>query len=320
MASKYWIKLYHEILHDPKMGRLPDKIWRRCIELFLLAGEFDQDGILPGIEEICWTLRITIEECNETLQQLQHLNVAHCNDDGTWIITHFAERQDASTSTERSRAHRRRARQQEQLKPFREAETGTDSQQTGDNNATELQRNVAPDKDTDTDKESTPNGVGEKSPEAPPDSKPETLPDEKPDGKKALMGTFLTETRLTMPRKKNTVGFWWSNIQEIHELANRDVDIGQRLIKQAVKALKDKQLTIGGPESIIKTCRALAAGQAIGGNNNGHETRYKPPTVDLDAYRHLEAQNAVRPAHDAAANTGAAGRAGPAASRDRPAE
>lgn len=139
-------------------------------------------------------------------------------------------------------------------------------------------------------KESTPNGVGEKSPETPPDSKPETLPDEKPDGKKALMGTFLTETRLTMPRKKNTVGFWWSSICEIYELAGRDVDVGQRLIRQAVKALKDKQLTIGGPESIIKTCRALAAGQTIGGNN-GHETHYKKPTVDLEAYRHLEAQN-----------------------------
>lgn len=53
MAAKYWIKLYHEILHDPKMGRLPDNLWRRCIELFLLAGELgaevdeDDKGHLP---------------------------------------------------------------------------------------------------------------------------------------------------------------------------------------------------------------------------------------------------------------------------------
>ena len=25
MASRYWIKLYHEILDDPKMGRLTDR-------------------------------------------------------------------------------------------------------------------------------------------------------------------------------------------------------------------------------------------------------------------------------------------------------
>jgi len=29
MGSPYWIKLYHEILNDPKMGRLPDRLWRR---------------------------------------------------------------------------------------------------------------------------------------------------------------------------------------------------------------------------------------------------------------------------------------------------
>ena len=41
MGAKFWIKLYHEILDDPKMGRMPDRLWRRTIELFLLAGELD---------------------------------------------------------------------------------------------------------------------------------------------------------------------------------------------------------------------------------------------------------------------------------------
>ena len=27
--GSYWIKLYHEVLNDPKMGRLPDRLWRR---------------------------------------------------------------------------------------------------------------------------------------------------------------------------------------------------------------------------------------------------------------------------------------------------
>ena len=39
MPSKYWIKLYHEVLDDPKMARLPDRLYRRCIEVFLLAGK-----------------------------------------------------------------------------------------------------------------------------------------------------------------------------------------------------------------------------------------------------------------------------------------
>ena len=35
MSSFYWIKLYHEVLDDPKMALLPDRLWRRTIELFI---------------------------------------------------------------------------------------------------------------------------------------------------------------------------------------------------------------------------------------------------------------------------------------------
>lgn len=38
---KSWIKLYTEILNDPKMGRLTDRQYRTCINLFL-----DADGEL----------------------------------------------------------------------------------------------------------------------------------------------------------------------------------------------------------------------------------------------------------------------------------
>ena len=57
MASRYWIKLYHEILDDPKMGRLPDALFRRAIELFLIAGENGRDGGLPALADIAWRLR-----------------------------------------------------------------------------------------------------------------------------------------------------------------------------------------------------------------------------------------------------------------------
>jgi len=39
MTGNYWIKLYIEILHDAKMGAMSDRLWRRTIEMFLLAGE-----------------------------------------------------------------------------------------------------------------------------------------------------------------------------------------------------------------------------------------------------------------------------------------
>lgn len=57
MPSFYWIKLYHEILNDPKMGRLSDRLWRRCIECFLMAGQQCDGGYLPSVADMAWTLR-----------------------------------------------------------------------------------------------------------------------------------------------------------------------------------------------------------------------------------------------------------------------
>jgi DnaD/phage-associated family protein len=106
MASKYWIKLYHEILHDSKMGRLPDKLWRRCIELFLVAGEFDQEGYLPAVKDMAWDLRITNEELEQSLNDLAEFGIVALIDN-RWLVVKFAERQAPVSSTERSKMSRK---------------------------------------------------------------------------------------------------------------------------------------------------------------------------------------------------------------------
>ena len=30
-SNNYWMKLWFDILRDPKMGMLPDRLWRRVI-------------------------------------------------------------------------------------------------------------------------------------------------------------------------------------------------------------------------------------------------------------------------------------------------
>ena len=94
MPSNYWIKLYHEILDDPKMGRLPDHLWRRCIELFLIAGDFHKEGHLPELSDMAWRLRSTDEEVTETLNALAAEDIV-CQNDTGWIVSHFAARQAA---------------------------------------------------------------------------------------------------------------------------------------------------------------------------------------------------------------------------------
>jgi hypothetical protein len=112
MASKYWIKLYHEIIDDPKMGRMPDRLWRRTIELFLIAGEQDEEGTLPKLGDMAYRLRLSDDELQNDLEELQDLNIVHI-DDGIWIVTKFAERQSPVSDAERMRRYRERQRKEE---------------------------------------------------------------------------------------------------------------------------------------------------------------------------------------------------------------
>ena len=110
MKSKYWIKLYHEILDDRKMGRMPDNLWRRAIELFLMAGELDEDGLLPPIDEIAW--RLHQSECilESELEELESRNILRRLEDNVWLIVNFSKRQARASSSERQRRYRQRQR------------------------------------------------------------------------------------------------------------------------------------------------------------------------------------------------------------------
>jgi len=114
MASHYWIKLYQDILSDPKMGRLSDSAWRRCIELFLLAGEHEErDGNLPSMGDIAWQLRLTDEQLNKDIDELAAVGIITRIDERHVFVTKFSDRQQAISSTERWRQWRDRQRQKE---------------------------------------------------------------------------------------------------------------------------------------------------------------------------------------------------------------
>ena len=124
----YWIKFYIEILDDPKMATLEDRIWRRIGELFLLAGRMEADGQIPGTKQIAWMLRIPPkkqEQLANDLQRIADLGIITANDKG-WFLDNFKRRQSAISSTERSV----QSRKKEKHEQYENA------------NATGLQRNV----------------------------------------------------------------------------------------------------------------------------------------------------------------------------------
>jgi hypothetical protein len=105
MADKYWIKLYHEILDDPKMALLPDHLWRFTIELFLLAGKNGDDGSLPEPKHIAWMLRRDIDEITNNLKALVETGIITVTDNG-YVVTKFEKRQSPSGGAERVQRYR----------------------------------------------------------------------------------------------------------------------------------------------------------------------------------------------------------------------
>lgn len=105
-----WIKLYTETLSDPKMGRMSDHLYRRTIELFMIAGTVNLNGILPDVEDIAWMLHTSAKDIRETVEALSGLGILTVS--GQKItVTHFAERQMSNlTEAERKAAYRDKQR------------------------------------------------------------------------------------------------------------------------------------------------------------------------------------------------------------------
>lgn len=153
--ADYWIKLYHEILDDPKMATLPDRLWRRTVEIFLLAGRLSKGtGILPETKQIAWSLRIPTDELQADLNQLVNTGIIEPIPNG-WLVVKFKERQEKMTATERSKKYR----EMQQKEQYYCNETETNLQRECNANATQMQQNVAQITDnrlqiTDTDNRS----------------------------------------------------------------------------------------------------------------------------------------------------------------------
>ena len=108
MTTRFWIKLHIEMLDNPKMARLPNHLWRRAVELFLLAGREGNDGALPPVEEMAWILRLSEEKVLEDLHGLEEAGVVRSAEAEQWMVVNFAKWQTAVPVEERVRQYRER--------------------------------------------------------------------------------------------------------------------------------------------------------------------------------------------------------------------
>ena len=81
--------------------------------------------------------------------------------------------------------------------------------------------------------------------------------------RRCVLDHFEKITHLKQPQKgsgvstKGIARLWWNPIREICALGEWDENIARKLVTQAVERLEG--LTVSDPNSILKTCRALAA-------------------------------------------------------------
>lgn len=90
--KRHWIKLWLDIIDDPKMGRLPDHIWRRAVEVFLMAGEYGDEGFLPSENDMAWRLRTDETNIRKDLQCLEEAGLLVKGKDD-WKVKNFKKRQ-----------------------------------------------------------------------------------------------------------------------------------------------------------------------------------------------------------------------------------
>lgn len=116
--ADYWIKLYTEIIDDPKMALLPDRLWRRVVELFLLAKKANKGGELPRTREIAWLLRIDdVEGVEKDLTEIEKVTGIIIRQGDGWFVANFARRQESVSDVDRKRFSREK-KQRDEYKSF----------------------------------------------------------------------------------------------------------------------------------------------------------------------------------------------------------
>lgn len=107
-GNRHWIKLWLSILDDPKMGGLRCELWRLAVELFLVAGENGNDGVLPDVPSLAWRLRRDTESVTELMVELESTNIIKKLKVG-YVVSKFKKRQSAVPDKLRQKAYRKNA-------------------------------------------------------------------------------------------------------------------------------------------------------------------------------------------------------------------
>ena len=116
--AKIWIKLYTEALHDRKMRKLSRFDKSVFYDLLLLAGQEDNNGYLPELEDIALELDLKVTEAEKSVTALLKAGLLTEDDSGNLIVTNYQQRQNSNlTGAEKVARHRERLQKNNQCNP-----------------------------------------------------------------------------------------------------------------------------------------------------------------------------------------------------------
>lgn len=123
-----WLRLYDELLDDPKVQRLSGDDFKAWINLLCLARR--HDGFLPDEEAITFALRIDRIACRSLLDRLAIASLIETikgGPNGSRIAPHGWTKRQYKTDTSTERVKRYRKRSKERSEPLLETAPDTDT-------------------------------------------------------------------------------------------------------------------------------------------------------------------------------------------------
>lgn len=106
-----WFRMYADVLDDPKVQRLPPDLFKAWVNLLCLASR--NDGVLPGIEDIAFALRMSQDVTRDITRDLSQRGLLDGEDElspHNWSERQFRSDKD-ETASERKRRQREREKQ-----------------------------------------------------------------------------------------------------------------------------------------------------------------------------------------------------------------
>jgi hypothetical protein len=103
-----WLRLYVDVLDDPKVQRLPPDAFKGWVNLLCLAKRCD--GALPALADIAFALRLSPAEASELIEILQQNGLLDKSETGMQPHNWNGRQYKSDVSNERVKRHRQRKR------------------------------------------------------------------------------------------------------------------------------------------------------------------------------------------------------------------